>query len=316
MLAVGVGWISVPPRANAEDGKTALPEYRTWIGDFDGMQKRRQIRIIVPYSKTIFFIDKGEQLGTAAEWGDEFDKWLNKGIKSELERIRIAFVPTPREQLLTALNDGRGDIVAANLTITPDRLQKVDFTIPALKDVHEILVSGPSAPEIGKLEDLSGKELYIRKTSSYYQHLLAINDKFNSQKLEPIKLTAADENLEDEDILEMVNAGILPLTVVDGHVAQIWTKVFKSIKIRPDIVINDGGAIAAAIRQNSPLLKAKLDSFLKEKTVQDGFASWLRPAITAPIKWCAAHMRLKICNDLTNSSDIFGATATNTALTT
>jgi len=133
VLAVGFGSISVPPRANAEDAKTALPEYRTWIGDFDGMQKRRRIRIIVPYSKTIFFIDKGEQLGTAAEWGDEFDKWLNKGIKSELERIRIAFVPTPREQLLTALNDGRGDIVAANLTITPDRLQKVDFTIPALK---------------------------------------------------------------------------------------------------------------------------------------------------------------------------------------
>ena len=166
VLAVGFGWISVPPRANAEDGKTALPEYRTWIGDFDEMQKRRLIRIIVPYSKTIFFIDKGEQLGTAAEWGDEFDKWLNKGIKSELERIRIAFVPTPREQLVTALNDGRGDFVAANLTITPNRLQEVDFTIPAVKDVHEILVSGPSAPEIGKLEDLSGKELYIRKPAA------------------------------------------------------------------------------------------------------------------------------------------------------
>ena len=137
-------------------------------------------------------------------------------------------------------------------------------------------MSNPSAPEIGKLEDLSGKELYIRKTSSYYQHLLAINDKFESQKLKPIKLTAADENLEDEDILEMVNAGILPLTVVDDHVAQIWTKIFKSIKIRPDIVINDDGAIAAAIRKNSPLLKAKLDSFLKEKTVQYGFTSWLR----------------------------------------
>ena len=79
VLAVGFGWISVPPRANAEDGKTALPEYRTWIGDFDEMQKRRLIRIIVPYSKTIFFIDKGEQLGTAAEWGDEFDKWLTTG---------------------------------------------------------------------------------------------------------------------------------------------------------------------------------------------------------------------------------------------
>jgi ABC-type amino acid transport substrate-binding protein len=142
VLAFGIGWISVPLRANAEDGKTALPEYRTWIGDFDEMQKRRLIRILVPYSKTVFFIDKGAQLGTAAEWGEELDKWLNKGIKSELERIRIAFVPTPREQLLTALNDGRGDFVAANLTITTYRLQEVDFTIPAVKDVHEILGSG------------------------------------------------------------------------------------------------------------------------------------------------------------------------------
>jgi len=85
--------------------------------------------------------------------------------------------------------------------------------------------------------------------------------------------------LEHTAVLEAIHQRTrekFDLTVVDGHVAQIWTKVFKSIKIRPDIVINDGGAIAAAIRQNSPLLKAKLDSFLKEKTVQDGFASWLR----------------------------------------
>lgn len=71
-------------------------------------------------------------------------------------------------------------------------------------------------------------------------------------------------------------ARLYPGVTRSGGGAQIWTKVFKSIKIRPDIVINDGGAIAAAIRQNSPLLKAKLDSFLKEKTVRDGFASWLR----------------------------------------
>ena len=84
MLAVGFGWISVPPRTNAEDGKTALPEYRTWIGDFDEMQKRRLIRVIVPYSMTIFFIDKGEQLGTAAEWGDEFDTmWPDSLMKSQ-----------------------------------------------------------------------------------------------------------------------------------------------------------------------------------------------------------------------------------------
>lgn len=180
------------------------------------------------------------------------------------------------QQLLTALNEGRGDVVAANLTITKNGLEKADFTIPVIKDVHEIVVTGPSAPEISKLEDLSGKELYLRKNSSYYEHLVAINAKFASQGLKPIKLIAADENLQDEDILEMVNAELLALTVVDDYVARLWAKIFKSVKLRADITINGDGVIAAAIRKNSPLLKAKLDTFLKEETVAYGFASWLR----------------------------------------
>src|SRR5262249_821586 len=94
--------------------------------------------------------------------------------------------------------------------------------------------------------------------------------------LQAITLTSADENLEDEDLLEMVNAGLLPFAIVDDHKAQIWTKVFKSITARSDIVINDNGAIAWAIRKSSPLLKVMLDRFLKEKTVTYGFASWLR----------------------------------------
>jgi membrane-bound lytic murein transglycosylase MltF len=261
---------------HAADGeKTALPAFARWTGDLDGMQERRQIRLIVPYSKTIFFIDKGEQLGTSAEWGAELDDWLNKGKKSQLEHIQVAFIPTPRGELLTALNEGRGDVVAANLTITKDRLDKVDFTDPVLKNVHEILVTGPSAPAIGKIEDLSGKEFYIRKSSSYYEHLVALNSRFASEGLKAIELTPGDENLEDEDLLEMVNAGLLPFTVVDDHKAKIWTKIFKSITVRSDIVINERGDIAWAIRKNSPLLRAALNRFLQEKTATDGFATWL-----------------------------------------
>jgi membrane-bound lytic murein transglycosylase MltF len=74
----------------------------------------------------------------------------------------------------------------------------------------------------------------------------------------------------------MVNAGLLPFTVVDDHVADIWAKVFKSIRLHNDIVINDKGVIAGAIRKDSPLLKATLNRFLAEKTVTYGFASWLR----------------------------------------
>jgi membrane-bound lytic murein transglycosylase MltF len=276
MLAAALGADRTHQAKAGDSPKTTLPTYVRQVGDFDEMERRHLIRFIVPYSKTIFFIDKGEQFGTAAEWGDEFEKWINKGKKSQLDRIRVVFVPTPRDQLFAALNEGHGDIVAANLTITEDRLGKVDFTDPVLKNVHEILVTGPSAPAIAKLEDLSGKELYVRKSSSYYEHLVALNANFDAQNIEPIKLTAADENLEDEDLLEMVGAGLLPFAVVDDHVAQIWAKIFKSITVRPDIVINDKGTIAAALRKNSPLFKAVLNRFLKERTVTDGFATWLR----------------------------------------
>jgi membrane-bound lytic murein transglycosylase MltF len=277
VAAIGVATIK-SQRAQAADSKpkTALPVFETWTGDYDQMEKRRQVRIIVPYSKTIFFIDKGDQLGTSAEWGSELDNWLNKSKKLEIEHIQIAFVPTPRDELLDALIEGRGDAVAANLTITPERQEKVDFTIPVLENVKEILVLGPSAPAIKSIEDLSGKDIYVRKSSSYYEHLVGLNEKFTAQNLKTIKLTAGDDNLEDEDLLEMVNAGLLPFVVVDDHKAQLWAKVFSSLTVRSDIVISDHGSIAWAIRKNSPLLAAALNQFLKEKTVSYGFASWMR----------------------------------------
>jgi membrane-bound lytic murein transglycosylase MltF len=274
---VGLCYVGQPNGVQAaDDEKTALPAFAPWIGDFDGMQQRRQIRLIVPYSKTIFFIDKGDQWGTAAEWGDELDKWLNKGKKSQLDHIQIDFVPTPRAEVLSALNQGRGDIVLANLTITNELLEKVDFTDPALKNVREILVTSPSAPAIGKVEDLSGEKIYVRKSSSYFEHLVALNESFASRGLKGIELIPADEELEDEDLLEMVNAGIFPFIVVDDYVAQVWAKLFKSIRVRNDIVINDKGAIAGAIRKDSPLLKTTLNRFLQEKATENEFANWLR----------------------------------------
>ena len=261
--------LSAPTEVNAASKKhTALPQTAAWTGDFDGMQKRRLVRIIVPYSKTTYFMDKGEQLGVAAQLGQELEKSLNKGVKKEVERIRVAFIPTPRDKLLSALNEGRGDIVAANLTITPLRLKDVDFTKAGITGVREVLVTGPSAPDIGRLEDLSGKDLYMRKSSSYREHLDALNAKWRMQGIKPIRLRDADEHLEDEDLMEMVNAGLLPYAIVDDHKAQIWAKVLPSLKVRGELAINEAGEIGWAMRKNSPLLKAKLDDFLEQHSAK------------------------------------------------
>ena len=261
---------------NVSSAKTALPALKAWTGDFSGMRSRRVIRILVPYSKTIYFIDKGEQFGTAVELGEALGEWLNKGKKAEIARIRIAFVPTPRDKLLTALNGGLGDIAAGNLTITPDRLRIVDFTNAGMRDVREILVTGPAAPAISRIEDLAGKEIYVRKSSSYYEHLVSLNAKFSARGLAAIKIVSADESLEDEDLMEMVNAGLLPYIIVDNHKAAIWGKVFSGLKQRDDIFINEGGEVAWAIRKNSPQLKKELDAFFEKHRVGTDFGSDLR----------------------------------------
>ena len=237
------------------------PALKPWVGDLDGMKKRRIIRILVPYSKTIYFLDKGRQYGTAVGLGEALEAWLNKGKTKQIEKISVAFVPTARENLFKDLNEGRGDIVAANLTITNDRLKIVDFTNPMIKEVKEILVTGPAAPAINNLRELSGKKIHVRKSSSYWTHLIELNIKFKSEKLAPIDIQPIDENLEDEDILEMVNAGLLEWCVVDSHLANLWVRIFKNLKIRNDIVISEHGGIAWAIRKNSPLLMAELNLF-------------------------------------------------------
>ena len=149
---------------------------------------RRLIRILVPFSRTIYFLDKGAERGTAAEFGRQFEAWLNKKYKTKALKIRIAFIPTPRDKLLSDLNAGLGDIVAANLTITPERQQIVDFSTPGLRGVKEVIVTGPGAPALASLDDLAGREIHVRQSSSYWTHLTALNAQRAATGLKEITL--------------------------------------------------------------------------------------------------------------------------------
>ncbi|MDE1992315.1 MAG: lytic transglycosylase F [Rhizobiaceae bacterium] len=240
------------------------------------MKARRIVRVLVPFSKTIYFVDKGRQFGTAVMFGTELEKSLNEGRKKQIEHIHIVFVPTPRDKLLTALNDGFGDIVMANLTITDERLKEVDFTDPLYDNAEEVLVSAPNSEPVTKIEDLSGKRIAVRASSSYYEHLLALNKTLAAAGKPEIGIDLMDESLEDEDLMEMVNAELLPYTIVDGYKADIWQHVFTGINVHHDVVLSSGGKIAWAIRKNSPELKAALNSFVATHKIGTTFGNMLR----------------------------------------
>lgn len=238
-------------------------------GDLPDMINRRAIRVLTTYSKTFFFIDKGTQRGATHDLFIALEKDLNnqlakeKKLKQKHLKVRIVFIPVTRDNLFKALNEGKGDIAAANLTITSSRQEQVAFTTPLYSDVKELLVSGPSSPDVKNLEQLSGKTVFVRRSSSYYESLQELNARFAKASLPPVILQEAPEALIDEDLLEMLNAGLIPLIVVDRHKALFWKQVFPKIQVHENIVLRDGGSIAWAVRKDNPQLLAELNNFVK-----------------------------------------------------
>jgi membrane-bound lytic murein transglycosylase MltF len=179
-------------------------------------------------------------------------------------------IPTPSENLLSGLREGRGDIAAGNLTITSERQEIVDFSDPFASGAKEIIVAGERTSALGTIEDLSGMEIYIRPSSSYYESLKRLNSELEKAGRKPAKLVTTDPYLEDEDILEMVNAGIITITAVDEHLAEPWSKVFENLTVYPDLAVRTGGELGCAFRKNSPKLKEVINEFVaghKQKTL-------------------------------------------------
>jgi membrane-bound lytic murein transglycosylase MltF len=237
---------------------------RPWKGDFEEMTtQRRVIRALVPFSKTFYYVERGRSRGISYDVLTQFEQDLNKKLKTKNVKVRVLYFPVGREELLQRLVDGYGDVIIADLVATPERQKIVDFSEPLWRGIKEIVVTGPGGPEIATLDDLAGKEVFVRKTSSYFEHLQALNKRLASERKPAVKIRVADEDLEAEDILEMVNAGLVGATVVDRYKAIMWSRVFKDLKVREGAVLADGGDLGFLMRKGSPQLKAALDDFVK-----------------------------------------------------
>ena len=236
-----------------------------WFGDLDEMVERRLLHAVVTFSDTNYFVDGAEQKGLSYEALRLFEKELNREFENGHLKIHLVIVPLRRDQLIPALVEGRADLALANLTITPERQRLVDFSTPVFTDVSEVVVIGPGIEPVDKVEDLSGREVVVRASSSYHERLRSLNRRFEEQGIAPVTLTAADEHLEVEDLLEMVSAGMIPMTVVDSYLAEFWSQVFPDITVRYDVAVAEGGEIAWAVRKDSPKLRKFVNDWIQTK---------------------------------------------------
>ena len=233
-----------------------------WTGDFDSMTERRMIRVLVVHNKMSFFLDKGQQRGATHDLFIAFEQFVNERLKSGTLKTRVVFIPVRRDRLIPALLEGKGDIAASNLTVTEERQQFVDFSNPLVNGINEIVVTASSTQKLSSIDDLSGRQVYVRRSSSYYDSLTRLNQAFEEEGKQPVQVIAVSELLEDSDLLEMVNAGLIPAIVVDSHKVEFWRDIFGQIRIYPDIAVNTGGNIAWAFRKPSPKLEEVVNEFV------------------------------------------------------
>jgi membrane-bound lytic murein transglycosylase MltF len=267
---LGLALLFLPVPVLATDGEVALDRQALeqltapWTGDLDGIIERRLLRVLVTHSKTGYFLDGPQERGLSYDFYKGFEKRLNETLGNKHLQVHVVFIPVARDQLLPHLSQGLGDVAAANLTVTKERINVVDFTDPVYTGVREIIVAAPSAPAAANLVDLGGKKLFVRRSSSYFESLEQLNADLKRQGKPLVHIEEVDENLETEDILEMVNADLLPLTVADAHLVAFWRQIYTDMQVCEDLVLRESGKIAHAIRKKNPKLKKALNEYIQQ----------------------------------------------------
>jgi membrane-bound lytic murein transglycosylase MltF len=276
------GTVPAPPAADGPIPDTAspydaLPEAarqsidQPFTDDFDAMVKRRAIRVAVTFNRTHYFIDRGQERGLTYESLKLFENEINKDLRTGNLKVHVVIVPMSRDQLYPALVGGKVDMVAAMVTVRPELEKVAAFSTPTRTNVSEVVVTGPGAPPIATVDDLAGQEVFVRKGSVYEESLIKLNEQLKARGKPPAMFVEAPAVFEDDDVLEMVNAGLAPITIVDDYLAEFWSKVFTSINVHSDITVRSGGSLAVAFRKENPKLRAVVNTWLRKHGEGDAF---------------------------------------------
>ncbi|MEQ1501045.1 MAG: transporter substrate-binding domain-containing protein [Myxococcota bacterium] len=215
-------------------------------GDLAEIRARGSIRILTRNNAVSYYLDKGNQRG--------FDYELVKLFAKE-NGLRVdVIVPPDASDLVPWLLEGKGDLIAAQMTVTPERAAKVAFSDPYLF-VREVLVQPAGEPPITAPEGLRGKTIVVRPSSSYRATLDALQATAG-----PFTIVDAPEDVETEQLIAKVGRGEVPLTVADSTIAKVELAHRDDVQL--SLVLTEERPIAYGIRTGNPALRDAVNQWL------------------------------------------------------
>ena len=284
-LASAAAVTAEPPPQASRTGTNFASPYGRHTDDLDGMLKRRNIRALVILNPIGFFYRNGQPMGVNYEALRDFQTFVNTKYKTGSLKVQVTFIPVRADQVESALLDGTGDLIAYALVVTPERAQRVAFTVPLEKDVKLVVVSGPKFGDVTNLDGLGGKVIFVNPLSVSYQNLQQLNQSLQKAGKPQIIVKVADKNLLDDDLVQMVNAGMIPATVTSERRAKLWSQVLPNLSVHSNLVIASGQQTAWAVRKDNPKLRQLLDEYITPRAVGTSFGNTLLRRYLQNTKW-------------------------------
>ena len=270
----------------ASSGRLVLPtDFGRRTGDLDQMRKARNIRALVTINPISFFYSHGNPKGMLYEELQQFERVVNQSFKTGKMKVKVTCIPMRPDELGPALSQGVGDFIAGGIVITPGRQKRYAFTVPIMTNVQHIIVTGPQLANAKNLDDLVGKDIYANPLAHSYESLLKINEDRIRAGKPPLSVKPADKNLQEDDLVEMVNSGLIPATVAMRHRASLWEQVLPNIRVHSEIVTSNDGELGWVMRKENPELKKLLDRFVETHGEGTSFGGTLLRRYLKNAKW-------------------------------
>lgn len=264
-----VGVLLLAPACSEDENDARKRPLSTHNHDLPGILKRGKLTILAENSSTSFFIYKGKKMGFEYEILREFAEDL--GVNLEVKIINDL------DDMNDMLNKGDGDVIACNYTITRERQDVISFSAPFFQ-TNQVLIqrsplyddkTGELKPESNFVSDplqLAKKKVDVWRNSSYYTRLINLQDEIG----DTIFIRPTQGHQSAEELIEMVSDGQIDFTVAEQNIALINEQYYSNIDASVPVSFKQN--IGFGLRKNAPLLKKRLDAWLKKFMQRETFS--------------------------------------------
>ncbi|SDW54040.1 Membrane-bound lytic murein transglycosylase MltF [Pseudomonas syringae] len=237
-------------------------QHTTQARDLAAIRSSKVLRVLVNQSRNSSGDVKGQEIGVEYHRLQAFEQYLNSHARDG-QKVTFKIIPKAKNQLLTALQRGEGDLIAPGELLDASAAKGIQATAPIIHDVPLVLVGVRGQRSLRRVDQLSGRTLSLPTGSAADEALHQVNRQLELRKLAPVKIDWVDPSLAVEDVLEMVQAGIYPMTLVEQPIAERWAKVMPRLRIDRGLTLQTQGDISWFVSDKAPVLRASADDFLK-----------------------------------------------------